>query len=453
MQKHRYAQVGLGGRHSMFREAILGNYAATSEMVGLCDINQGRLDLAIGESREKYGVAIPGYAAADFDRMLAETHPDTVIVTTRDSFHDLYICRAMELGCDVITEKPMTTDAEKCRRILDTQRRTGRQVRVTFNYRYSPPRTQVKDLLMSGVIGNVLSVDFHWMLDTRHGADYFRRWHRNKENSGGLLVHKSTHHFDLVNWLLGAVPTRVFASGQRRFYTPQTADRYGLTRRGERCHDCPEAERCPFRLDLATTGSMKQLYLDCESYDGYLRDKCVFSAEIDIEDSMNLVVDYSCGTIMSYSLNAFCPWEGYWLCFNGSKGRLEHICKESVYVNADGSVPGQLDKTGSHTHIYLQGESPYDVELWRAAGGHGGGDAPLLDDIFSAQPKPDKYLRAADQRAGAWSIMTGVAANCSIAEQRPVRIDELVPGIELPDYAPMPAADAPLPLWSAKKKG
>ena len=52
---------------------------------------------------------------------------------------------------------------------------------------------------MSGVIGNVVSVDFHWLLDTRHGADYFRRWHRNKRNSGGLLVHKATHHFDLVN--------------------------------------------------------------------------------------------------------------------------------------------------------------------------------------------------------------------------------------------------------------
>ena len=63
--------------------------------------------------------------------------------------------------------------------------------------RTSPPRTQVKDILMSGVIGDVLSVDFHWMLNTHHGADYFRRWHRNKKNSGGLMVHKASHHFDV----------------------------------------------------------------------------------------------------------------------------------------------------------------------------------------------------------------------------------------------------------------
>ncbi len=113
-----------------------------------------------------------------------ETKPDAVIITTKDCHHDEYACRAMELGCDVITEKPMTTEAEKCQRIVDTQKKTGRKCTVTFNYRYSPPRTQVKDVLMSGVIGEVLSVDFTWLLDTRHGADYFRRWHRNKVELG-----------------------------------------------------------------------------------------------------------------------------------------------------------------------------------------------------------------------------------------------------------------------------
>jgi predicted dehydrogenase len=77
---------------------------------------------------------------------------------------------------------------------------------VTFNYRYSPFRSQVKELLMSGEIGDVLSVDFHWLLNTVHGADYFRRWHSNKAISGGLMVHKATHHFDLVNWWLSDMP-------------------------------------------------------------------------------------------------------------------------------------------------------------------------------------------------------------------------------------------------------
>ena len=445
-KRTRYAQVGLGGRHEMFRDAIAGEYSEHCEMVALCDLNPGRLELARNALRRNGGCDVPGYGAGDFDKMIAETRPGCVIVTTKDCHHDEYICRALELGCDTITEKPMTTDDAKCRRIIETQRRTGRRVRVTFNYRYSPPRTQVKDLLMSGVIGNVLSVDFHWMLDLHHGADYFRRWHRNKENSGGLLVHKATHHFDLVNWWLSTVPERVYASGRRRFYTPETADRYGLTRRAERCLGCPEAARCPFHLDLEENDGLRALYLECERHDGYYRDRCVFSAEIDIEDSMNLVVDYRGGVKMSYSLNAFAPWEGHVITFNGTRGRLEHKCEETVYVNADGSVPGALKKEGTWTRVYPHWRPPYEVELWTAEGGHGGGDEPLVADVLSPDPPTDRYLRAADQRAGAWSILTGVAANRSIAEGGPVRIDELVPDLELPDYPPMPGPDEPLPL-------
>jgi len=186
-KKKRYAQVGLGSRSWMYTKAIVETYSEHCELVGLCDINPGRLQQRVDWARER-DVPVKAYSSDDYDRMIAECRPDCVIVTTVDRYHDEYICRAMGLGCDVITEKPMTTDETKCQRIIDTQRETGRSCRVTFNYRYSPPRTQVKDLLMSGVIGDVLSVDFHWMLDTQHGADYFRRWHRNKVNSGGLLV-------------------------------------------------------------------------------------------------------------------------------------------------------------------------------------------------------------------------------------------------------------------------
>ena len=310
MSKKRFVQVGLGHRSWMYSRALVEEFADSNDLVALCDRNPGRLQARAAWAKA-HGVAVKTYAETDFERMIAECKPDAVIVTTQDSYHDLFICRAMELGCDAITEKPMTTDAEKCQQIIDTQRKTGKSLKVTFNYRYSPPRTQVKDLLMSGIIGEVLSLDFHWLLDTRHGADYFRRWHRNKGNSGGLMVHKATHHFDMINWWLSAVPVSVFASGSRSFYTPQTAERYGLTKRGERCRGCAEAARCPFYLDISAAQDLRELYLENEQYDGYYRDRCVFSPLIDIEDSMNVIVNYDNGAIMSYSLNAFMPWEGY----------------------------------------------------------------------------------------------------------------------------------------------
>jgi predicted dehydrogenase len=218
--RKRYAVVGVGSRARMFTNAMTGPFRDTSEVVAVCDRNAGRLARAV-KVISATGASQPRpYSAADFDRMLRETKPEFVIVTTTDASHDDYIVRALDAGCDVITEKPMTTTADKAQRILDAVKRSGRHIRVTFNYRYSPPRTQVKDLLMSGEIGDVISVDFTWLLNTVHGADYFRRWHSNKANSGGLMVHKSTHHFDLVNWWLGAQPETVHAFGSRQFYTP-----------------------------------------------------------------------------------------------------------------------------------------------------------------------------------------------------------------------------------------
>jgi predicted dehydrogenase len=442
--KKRFAQVGLGSRSEMYSMALVEGGDHGHQLVGLCDTNPGRLNQRAAWAGER-GVQVKTYAADEFDRLMAECKPDCVIVTTQDSAHDTYICRAMELGCDVITEKPMTISAEKCRRILDTQRATGRQCAVTFNYRYSPPRTQVKDLLMSGVIGEVLSVDFHWMLDTRHGADYYRRWHCNKANSGGLIVHKATHHFDLINWWLSTVPVSVFASGAHNFYTPKTADRYGLTRRGERCYGCTEAGRCPFFLDISQAG-LRSLYLDHEQHDGYYRDRCVFSPLIDIEDTMNVIVNYENGVKMSYSLNSFMPWEGYAVNFNGARGRLEHTAQETVYISGDGTVPGALRPDGASINIYPHFKPGYSVEVWQSQGGHGGGDEVMLQDIFAPAPEPDKYMRRADQRAGAYSILTGVAANQSMATGQLVTIDSLVQGIGRPDYPPMPSPQDPIPL-------
>jgi len=446
--RKRYALVGVGSRSGMYRDAILKTYAEHGQMVGFCDLNEGRLKLAQRKARAAAGVEVPIFLAGDFDRMIHETRPEIVIVTTKDATHDAYIIRALELGCDVMTEKPMTTDEQKCRAILATQARTGRRIIVTFNYRYSPPRTQVKDLLMSGIIGDVLSVDFHWMLDTNHGADYFRRWHSHKANSGGLMVHKATHHFDLVNWWLSASPVTVQASGKREFYTPQMARRLGLQGPHERCLDCPEAAQCTFRLDLAANGNLKELYLDQEKYDGYFRDRCVFRSDIDIEDTMNVIVKYDNDVTMSYSLNAFNAWEGYSICFNGTKGRLEHVSQEKVSVNGDGSVPGALKADGTYIRIYPLRAPAYSVPIWTGKGAHGGGDKVMLDDLFLPVKTADKYQRAADQRGGAASILTGIAANHSFRSGETIRIADLVPGLVSPDYPPMPSRTGPVPMPS-----
>lgn len=422
----KYAQVGIGGRARFFYEAIVNEFKETSKLVGFCDINQTRMNYANKVLQEKYGVeAIPTYGVEQFDDMIKNEKPDIVIVTSIDRTHHKYIIRAMELGCDVITEKPMTVDEVKAQAIVDAVKRTGRKLRVSFNYRYAPHNTKIRELIMDGVIGDVLSVNFEWLLNTKHGADYFRRWHRDKRNSGGLLVHKSTHHFDLVNFWLGTQPKTVFSMSDLMFYGRENAENRGITKFYTRAHGSEIAKDDPFAIHMEDNEQLKALYLDAEKEDGYIRDQSVFGDGINIEDTMGVMVRYNSKTIMTYALNAYMPWEGYRVAFNGTKGRIQVSVVESSYVNGGGktSAEGAL-KTKSITVFPMFGE-PYEVEVQEAKGGHGGGDPVLLNDLFGV-PTPDKFNRAASHVDGVMSILTGIAANKSIATGLPVNIDGLV---------------------------
>jgi predicted dehydrogenase len=422
----RYVIVGTGARSFMFAESLLETYRETSELAAICDVNPKRMEYHNKVYHRKFGTeAIPTYAAKDFDEMIRKEKPDVVIVTTIDRAHDEYIIRAMEAGCDVITEKPMTTDEKKCREILETVERTGRKLRVTFNYRYAPSRSKVKELLLSGVIGEVKSIHFEWLLNTKHGADYFRRWHRDKNNSGGLMVHKSTHHFDLVNWWLGSEPEVVFGLGSLGFYGKTNGQRLGNYRPYERSTAVAEADGDPFALDLRDGGGLEGLYWEAEKEDGYIRDQNVFSDGITIEDTMNLVVGYRSGAQLSYSLTAYSPWEGFRIAFNGTKGRIELDEFENSYISAGNSHVGDGLSESQRLMVFPHWDKPYQVEIPKAEGGHGGGDILMLEDLFGANPNGDPLKRAAGHRDGAMSILTGIAANKAFASGEAVRVADL----------------------------
>ena len=297
----KFVLIGTGSRSGMYLEALAGNFKDAGTIAALCDTNHSRMNFWVELLSQKYGLdKVPTYHASEFDRMIDEIKPDVVIVTTVDRTHHKYICRALELGCDVITEKPMTTDAVKCQGIIDTVKRTGRHLTVAFNYRYSPRNTKIKELLKSGIVGNVTSVHFEWLLNTSHGADYFRRWHRDKNNSGGLLVHKSTHHFDLMNWWLDSEPETVFAMGSLRFYGRENAENRGVTEFYDRARYSEIAAKDPFALHVtAEDERLQKLYYDAEHEDGYYRDRSVFNDGINIEDNMVLSVKYRNGAIMA----------------------------------------------------------------------------------------------------------------------------------------------------------
>ncbi|MFT4260304.1 Gfo/Idh/MocA family protein [Microbacterium sp.] len=438
MPKTRYALAGAGHRAQLYVGAIVGEHRERAELVAIVEPNPVRAE-HYARLVADAGAAAPRLAGPDeLEAVISEERVDRVIICSRDDLHAELIVRSLEAGVDVVVEKPLTIDAPSAARIEEAVARTGRKVVLTFNYRYSPRNSALRQVIQDGTIGDVTSIDFSWVLDTNHGADYFRRWHREKKNSGGLLVHKSSHHFDLVNWWIRSQPTRVYASGGLRFYGAENARARGLGARPERgTHDGGDA----FELDLRTDERLKALYLDAEQHDGYRRDLDVFSEGITIEDNLALVVDYASGATLSYSLNAHSPWEGYRVAVNGTLGRVELevveraavLTGEGLHPRIDPSLSGHegtagLRSEGERLIVQRHWESAYEVPIDGGAGGHGGGDALLLSDVFEG-PGDDPLGRPADWTDGIRSISVGIAGNRSLETGLPVDIADL--GISL----------------------
>jgi predicted dehydrogenase len=423
--KTKLAMVGTGSRGTGFwGRSVLGSFGDVVEFVGLCDINSGRVEYG----KKAMGVTCPTFT--DFDKMLRDTKPDTVIVTTVDATHDQFIIRALEAGCNVITEKPMTTDETKCQNILNAERKTGKKVTVGFNYRHNPHATKLKELLVSERIGKITSVDFSWYLNVYHGADYFRRWHAYKAKSGSLWVHKATHHFDLLNWWIDSDPVEVMAYGRLENYGKNGAVR------GKTCRSCEHKANCKFFYDITKNKEYMNMYVANEHIDNYFRDSCVFRDDIDIYDKMSAQIIYANGVTVNYSLTTYSPYEGYRTSFNGMNGRIDYW-EDIPFQKAD------VDQANRHAAEFAQNknEKPEGFEeifvmdnfkpkgetiyIPKYRGGHGGGDSRMHELIFR-NPKNDNPLKImAGTRDGAFSCLIGIAARKSIEEKRAIKISEL----------------------------
>lgn len=430
-KKLKVALVGTGIRGTSFwGKRLVEEYSDILEFVGLSDINPGRL--AFG--KEYIGTDCPTFT--DFDKMLTKTKPDLVIVTTVDATHHEFIIKGLEFGCDVLTEKPLTTDEKKAQAIIDAERKTGKKLIVGFNYRWSPYSTKIKELIASGTIGKITSVDFNWYLNTYHGASYFRRWHGQKDKGGSLWVHKSTHHFDLLNWWLDSDPTEVFAYGDLEHYGKNGPFR------GENCRSCEHKTNCEYYYDITKDKRMMDLYVNNEEHDGYIRDNCLFREEIDIYDKMSAQVKYANNAVVNYSLTTYSPFEGWRIAFNGTKGRIEasldipyneKVAVDQAEMHAKEMEQNALEEANSETIIVHKLWSDFEtVEVPTERGGHGGGDKRLHDKIFMTPNEKDPYERAAGSRDGVMSAIIGIAARKSIESKKAIKISDLT------DIKPMP---------------
>ncbi len=402
-EKMRVALVGLGVRGvSMFGRHLVENYGDHLEIVGICDTNPGRLEYGDGY----IGAGCPTYT--NLNEMLENTNPDRLIVTTWDWEHHSCIITGLEHGVDVVCEKPLTIDEEKCQMIIDADKKYDNEVIVTFNYRYPPHRAKVKELIMDGAIGDIRTVDFHWNISHAHQMRYMQRWHGESQRGGTLWVHKNTHHFDMINWFLDSDPMEVYAQDALEIFGSNGPFR------SVNCRNCPHADNCDYHWNINENDHLRQMYAENEHYDGYIRDNCVFRHNIDSHDKHSALVKYANGALLNYSLTSDTDHSGYWIAFNGTKGRLE---------GREGGWPSSSD----HQEWILTplGEEPRKVKVNFSDGGHWGGDPLLLHKLFADPDQPDPLHQHAGTRDGVMSVLAGVAARKSARSGLPVKIADL----------------------------
>ena len=394
----RIGMVGCGHRGIVGFLRSLKEIGRAGAVVALCDPNPKRL---------AYAAAFLGEAGCrtftDTEAFLKCPGLTTVIIAVPDYLHKEIALRAFAQGRNVVCEKPMATTIADCQAMIDA--RGPRQLRVAFNFRHNALARQIKEIVASGVIGNVLQVELSDVVSWQHGADYFRRWHRLQSQSGGLLVHKSVHSFDAVNWWLDDHPETVFAHGRKSFYVP-------ALQKGERCSTCAAAGECPFHVDLnndlpgqtaGIDGFYREMYIKAEQHDGYIRDTCVFHRDNTINDTYQVLVRYRRGSLFSYNAVFYAPYEDRKGSIQGDHGRID-------FSRAKGEirVTSGPDKNEDMIHRIVSDTA-----------GHADADVSLMRSLF----EPDDLAKGqATAEDGYWSVAIAAGASASIESRQVVTL-------------------------------
>lgn len=420
--RRRYVLCGASHRAlSCFISALQGTHRNHGEIVGVLEPDAMRL----AQAREMHPAlkGVPAAGAEDLGALLRATQPDALLVMSPDHCHAAAVLAALPQGIDCIVEKPLATTSTDLNAIMAAVSKGPGKLLVTHNLRFSPLHQRIADLLRGGAVGRPTLVELQWSIDVTHGSSYFQRWHRQRQCSGGLAVHKSSHHFDLVAYWLGCEPEHVYAQGSRQHFGPGGAHD-PINAQTQSCSSCAHTHSCTVHQEsehwrrvagqCASSG-----HRHARSYSSLAMDTCVFAAGTDLRDSYACTINFTGGVLLQYSAQFAAPYSGFRLCVSGTRGRLEvqhRIATQRLRYPAPATSIDLFPLFGGHQMI----------DVPDCVGGHDGGDAALLNAVFPLEHGA-RDPRLATAHDGVRSVAIGLAVERSIDLGRPVAMSEILP--------------------------
>ena len=391
---HKLALVGAGGRGRNMMGAAVAT-PGRARVVAVADQKEEALTL----SREQFG--LPEDACfRDYESLLAKADgTDGVFIATLPDSHAEIACAFLKAGIPIFLEKPMALDLDGAIRITRTARQTGTRMQLGFNMRYQPLFEKLKEVVSSGGIGQLISVEWKEVIRPHHWSTYCKYPNYNMRSViGNWLLEKSCHDIDLLGWVVDSPCVRVCSFANRSVFVPRPDLPH-------RCTDgCPIEKECAFSA-LKFYPVLRESENQVPDY----KKLCVYNAGSDHFDHQSTVLEYENGVPACFSL----------MPAGSHDSRYIHICGTKATVKAS----CMSEKVEVISHDSSQ-STVFDMSAAATSGGHGGADNRTIRAFLDFLDDPENTPRTTVEE-GWQAMVTCCAADQSAREHRTVELDEL----------------------------
>lgn len=386
LQKYKVGIIGTGIRAIFLVSEILKNHCL--EIVAISDINNDNMLQIRRIYNEKWDMY------HDYNELLQRKDIDGIIITSPDYVHEEQAIATLEAGKHLFLDKPLAITLDGAKRVIEAKHRSERILIVGFVLRYDKLYMKMKELINSGIIGEVKT---GWVLHSVGSSSdwFFHDWHGKMENTGGLLLQKGCHDFDIINWVVKSNAKKIVATGSKDFFI-------GEKHNTLICQECIEKNTCSeaiidkeINLEQIDSGKLDVFY-------NQWRNQCSFREEIDVLDNHQVVIEYENGVIVSYMENHYTPDDNREYIFIGTKGKLK-------LDDAAGKITVQLRTNSSDRKEEIVYDNSF-LGQW-----HGDGNKYILEDFVQAM-KSGKQP-AADTNVGYAALEIALTAHASIRDK------------------------------------
>ena len=348
--------------------------SARAEIFAVVEPDEGRRTSAA----ERFGIA-PERRYASVEEFYRQGRlGDAVMIASMDRDHYAQTMEALELGYDILLEKPISPSPEECVGIQRKANDKGRKVTVCHVLRYTNFFSEIKRIIASGELGKVVTIQHNENIGNFHMAHSFVRgnWRRS-DLSSPLIMQKSCHDMDLLAWLADSEAKRIASYGDLTFFKEENAPPDS----SDRCSTCKAAADCRFearKMYVPVAGEWPATVVTSDrSEEGLLRaletgpyGRCVFRSDNDVCDNQVSIIEFKNGVTATFNLSAFT---------NKMHRTIKVMCEHGEIRGDDSQNLIEVTKFSSNM---AEGMQQRIVRPASGSGGHLGGDTGLIRDFL-----------------------------------------------------------------------